>query len=84
MLAQVTYIHRFIMADLEDEFMPSFIAASTGFVAMSQRKLTTPDRCHEFWNSHNRCPADAPRRPTMTDRCKIGRSAGLVNSGLYW
>ena len=28
MLAQVTYIQRFIMADSEDEFMPSCVAAS--------------------------------------------------------
>ena len=40
-------------------------------------------RCHEFCNSHNRCPVDAPRRPTMTGQCKIGRPAGLENSRLY-
>ena len=34
MLAQVTYIHKFIMADSEDEFMPIFVAASAAFVAM--------------------------------------------------
>ena len=37
MLSQVTYIHKFIMADSEDEFMPMFVAASAAFVAMSQR-----------------------------------------------
>ena len=103
MLAQVTYIQKFIMADSEDEFMPMFVAASAAFVAMSQNicrpgvgrasagwqyqtylippadvvrasaQRTTPGRCHEFWNSHNRCPADAPRRPTMTGRCQFGR-----------
>ena len=46
MLAQVTYIQKFIMADSEDEFIPIFIAASA---------------------SHNRCPANATRRPTMTE-----------------
>jgi len=38
MLAQVTYIQRFIMADSEDEFMPICVAASAVFVVMSQRK----------------------------------------------
>ena len=37
MLAQVTYIQKFIMADPEDEFMPICVAASAAFVAMSQR-----------------------------------------------
>ena len=37
MLAQVTYIQKFIMADSEDEFMLIFFAASAAFVAMSQR-----------------------------------------------
>ena len=37
MLAHVTYIQKFIMADSEDEFMPIFVAASAAFVAMSQR-----------------------------------------------
>ena len=94
MLAHVTCIHKFIMADSEDEFMPIFVAASAAFVAMCQRvcrpgvgrasagrqyqtylippadvvrasaRRTTPaDRCHDFWNLHNRCPADVPRRP---------------------
>ena len=35
MLAQVTYIQKFIMADSEDEFMPILVAAA--FVAMSQK-----------------------------------------------
>ena len=35
MLAQVTYIQKFIMADSEDEFMPIVFAANTAFVAMS-------------------------------------------------
>ena len=42
-------------------------------VVRASARRTTPGRCHDFWNSHNRCPADAPRRPTMTGRCKIGR-----------
>ena len=46
------------------------------------RTRTTPGRCHDFWNWHNRCPADAPRRPMTTVRCKIGRPAGLVSSRL--
>ena len=37
MLAQVTYIQKFIMADSEDEFMEMFVAASAAFGAMSQR-----------------------------------------------
>ena len=37
MLAQVTYIQKFIMADSEDEFMLISVAASAAFVAMSQR-----------------------------------------------
>ena len=103
MLAQMTYIQKFIMADSEDEFMPIFVAASAAFVAMSQRicrlgvgrasagrqyqtyliqpgddvrtsaRRTTPGRCHNFWNSHNRCPADAPRRPA--DAKSAGRPA---------
>ena len=91
MLAQVTYIQKFIIADSEDEFMPIFIAASAAFVANNPKHLpagrasagrqyqaylippadvvrasprrTTPGRCHDFWNSHKQCPADALRRP---------------------
>ena len=33
MLAQVTYIRKFIMADSDDEFIPIVVAASTAFVA---------------------------------------------------
>ena len=33
MLAQVTNIQKFIMADSEDEFIPIFVAASPAFVA---------------------------------------------------
>ena len=103
MLAQVTYIQQFIMADSEDEFMPIFVAASVAFVAMSQRicrpgvgcasagrlfqtylvqpadvvrasdRRTTPGRCHDFWNSHNRCPANALQRPADT------KSAGRLS-----
>ena len=103
MLAQVTYIQRFIMADSEDKFMPIFVAASAAFVAKSQRfcrpgdgrasagrqyqtylippadvvgasaRRTTPGRCHDFWNSHNRCPADALRR--QADAKSAGRPA---------
>ena len=36
-LAQVTYIQKFIMADSEDEFMQICVAASAACVAMSQR-----------------------------------------------
>ena len=39
MLAQVTYIPKFIMADSEDEFMPIFIAASAAFVANNPKNL---------------------------------------------
>ena len=42
MLAQVTYIQKFIMADSEDNFMPICVVASTAFVAMSQR-ICRPD-----------------------------------------
>ena len=38
MLAQVTYILKFITADSEDEFMPIFIAASAAFVAKTKKK----------------------------------------------
>ena len=41
-LAQVTYIQKFIMADSEDDFMPISVAASAAFVAMSQR-ICRPD-----------------------------------------
>ena len=37
-------------------------------VVRASARRTTPGRCDDFWNSHNRCPADAPRRPTMTSR----------------
>ena len=114
MLAQVTYIQKFIMADSEDEFMLIFVAASAAFVAMSQNicrpgvgrasagrqyqtylippadgvrasaRRTTPGRYHDFLKSHNRCPADTPRRPTMTGRCKIGWPTGLMNFRLYY
>ena len=39
MLAQVTYIPKFIMADLDDEFMPIFIAGSAAFVANNPKHL---------------------------------------------
>ena len=39
MLAQVTYIPKFIMADSEDEFMPIFIAANAAFVANNPKHL---------------------------------------------
>ena len=110
MLAQVTYIQKFIMADSEDEFMPIFVAASAAFVAMSQRvcrpgvgraspglqyqtylippadgvrasaRRTIPGRCQEFWNSHNRCPADALRRPAglVSSRLKAHGKSGIL------
>ena len=37
MLAHLTYIQKFIMADSEDEFMPIFVAACAAFMAVSQR-----------------------------------------------
>ena len=74
MLAQVTYIPKFTMADSEDEFMLIVVAASAAFVANNPKYLPAgrwaPGRCHDF------CPADAPRRPTMTGRSKIGLSYG--------
>jgi len=103
MLTQVTCIQKFIMADSEDEFMPIYFAATTAFVAMSQRicrpgvgrasagrqyqtylippadgvrasaQRTTPGRCHDFWNLHNRCPANAPRY--AADAKSAGRPA---------
>ena len=39
MLAQVTCIQKFIMADSEHEFMPIFIAASAAFVANNPKHL---------------------------------------------
>ena len=39
MLAQVTYIQKFIMADSEDEFMPICFAVSTTFVANKPKHL---------------------------------------------
>ena len=39
MLAQVTYIQKFIMVDSEDEFMPICIAASAAFVANNPKHL---------------------------------------------
>ena len=51
-------------------------------IVRASARRTTPGRCHDFWNSHNRCPADAPRRPMMTGRCKIGRPAGRLSEFL--
>ena len=39
MLAHVTYLQTFIMADSEDEFMPICVAASAAFVAKKQKHL---------------------------------------------
>ena len=44
-----------------------------GVVRASARRMT-PGRRHDFSNSHNRCPADALRRPA-----KIGRPAGRLS-----
>ena len=52
-------------------------------VVQASARRTTPGRCYDFWCTHNRCPADVPRRPTKTGRCKIARPAGLVSSRLY-
>ena len=38
MLALVTYIQKFIMADSEDEFMTIFVAASGAFVANNPKR----------------------------------------------
>ena len=81
MLAQVTYIQKFNMADSEDEFMPIVVvsALKNNPKHMSAGRRAGVGRCHDFWNSHNRCPANAPRRLTMTGRCKIGRPAGRLS-----
>ena len=50
MLAQMTYIHTFIMADSENEFMPIFFAASAASVAMSQRKPRRKKHSKRFWS----------------------------------
>ena len=39
MLAQVTYIPKFIMADSEDEFMPIFVTANAAFLANNPKHL---------------------------------------------
>ena len=44
MLAHVTYIQTFIMADSEDEFMPIFVAASAAFEANNPKHLPTGRR----------------------------------------
>ena len=41
MLAQVTYISKFIMADSEDEFMPICVAASAAFI-VNNRNICRP------------------------------------------
>ena len=43
-LAQVTYIQKFIMADSEDEFIPIFVAASAAFMANNPQHLLTGRR----------------------------------------
>ena len=55
MLAQVTDIQKFIMADSEDEFVPIFVAASAVFVAISQR-ICRPTSCGHRLDA--RRPAD--------------------------
>ena len=109
MLAQVTYVQKFIMADSEDEFMPIFllkvpllwqttqnicVRVSAGRqyqtylippadVVRASARRTTPGRCHDFWNPHNRCPADAPRRPAMLNRPAGRLSEFLVNRRVF-
>ena len=50
MLARVTYIKKFIMAESGDEFMPIFVAASAAVVAMSQRKPRRKKHSKRFWS----------------------------------
>ena len=59
------------------------IGRSSLDVVRASARRTTPRRCHDFWNSGSRCPADAPRRPTMTGRCKIGRQASRLKAGTH-
>ena len=80
MLAQMTYILKFIMADSEDEFMLSFVAASAAFVANNPKHLPAgrrppgnikhicyrrPTSCGHRLNA--RRPADATIFGTHTD-----------------
>ena len=44
MLAQVTYIQKFIIADSEDEFMPIYVAASVTFVANNPNHMPAGHR----------------------------------------
>ena len=65
MLAQVTYIPKFIIVDSEDEFMPMFIAASAAFVANNPNHLPAGRRpagtiiFDTAGRRHARRPADA-------------------------
>ena len=54
MVAQVTYIPKFIMADSGDDFMLSFVAASAAFVANNPKHLAAGRRAgigstHDAW-----------------------------------
>ena len=95
MLAQVAYIQKFIMAYSDDEFMPICFDTSAAFVANNPTHLPAGRRAgvgstHDarpmprLFGTHitDARPIDAPRRPTMTSRCKFGRPAGLVSSRL--
>ena len=65
MLAQVTYIQKFIMADSEDEFKTIFVAASAvkarfvvGTIVVAFSRCTPFfDRCGCFWNILGACVA---------------------------
>ena len=70
MLAQVTYIQQFIMADSEDEFMPIFVAASAAIVANKPKHLPAGHR------------VGVGRLAVSNIFDTAGRPAGLVSSRL--
>ena len=49
MLAQVTYITKFIMADSEDEFMLIFVAGRAAFVANNRKHLPAAARQYQTY-----------------------------------
>ena len=63
MLAQVTYIQKFIMADSEDEFMPIFVAASAAFVANNPKHLPAGRPPAGSIKYIGRCPVDTRPMP---------------------
>jgi len=56
MLAQVTYIQKFIMADSEDEFIPIFVAASA-LLWQTTQNICRPTSCGHRLDAQR--PADA-------------------------